>query len=701
MFKYAIAILIPFVSFAASVITKPYDQLDKNDNVVTNVNFSGLTTPSEVTNIAQYVASSGASTTDLVARASADSAYLLATNTYNITTQKLDRVNGTSTNQTLYSATVTNKLAFGTAYSSALAIGEIAWDPNWMTFRGGIGGVDEGQFFQESYIYGKNASGQIITNGMVVRFSGVVGNSGKCEFTLAKADPAVRPATTLGVATQNILPNGFGMITWFGNVSAVDTTGALYGETGWTNNMIVYLSTNTPGFLTRYEPQAPYPRISMGAVINRHANAGTILVRPTWGMKLTDADDVDGTPLTASGQMLVWDAVRGVFDFTDNINRYTTTNQTLSWLGGYLPLASWTGWLGTNTYVKVESDPAAMDALAQYSATNRVTRWYESPTNWMVSTGSNVVYGVNVRPLMQWHFDGSADALPLPYPLDEFSGGGWLAQHIWDDPTAVAITWSDGVDNWYLLVTPTIPLASTSFCLYNITTDARTNVYYSGVGLTTNVAAYYLGSAPPLTSETWSYTDMANWMATGNAGQTWVTNITASLRADIDDALLEAYQAKSQINNHETVAADPHPGKYVKLTDGTATNLAIVGGNVSGDPLIGANAVTQHVAQSIAAPYTAWTGTVTPADGTATVAIAHGNMPVLVADAPCVLTLDPTGYGTAGVSRVSLSYYPGTNSFTFATNIINYAETPTVDTNGWNTLLIRRVSNSDWKGVGL
>jgi len=76
-------------------------------------------------------------------------------------------------------------------------------------------------------------------------------------------------------------------------------------------------------------------------------------------------------------------------------------------------------------------------------------------------------------------------------------------------------------------------------------------------------------------------------------------------------------------------------------------------------------------------------------------------MPVLVTDAPCVLTLDPTGYGTAGVSRVSLSYYTGTNSFTFATNIIDYAATPTVDTNGWNSLLIRRVSDGAWKGVGL
>lgn len=108
-----------------------------------------------------------------------------------------------------------------------------------------------------------------------------------------------------------------------------------------------------------------------------------------------------------------------------------------------------------------------------------------------------------------------------------------------------------------------------------------------------------------------------------------------------------------------------------------------------------------QIAATNALAYKAWTGTITPVNGTATVAIAHGNMPVLVTSAPCVLTLDPTGYGTAGVSRVSLSYYTGTNSFTFATNVISYAATPTVATNGWNTLLIRRVSNGAWKGVGL
>ena len=162
------------------------------------------------------------------------------------------------------------------------------------------------------------------------------------------------------------------------------------------------------------------------------------------------------------------------------------------------------------------------------------------------------------------------------------------------------------------------------------------------------------------------------------------------------------------------VFANITPPPTVYVTDPQATGWGAVwnGAPVVRPPLYGSNVVaqaytlngdtiTEWPSGGGSVPYTAWTGTVTPVNGTATVTIAHGNMPVLVTTAPCVLTLDPTGYGTSGVSRVSLSYYPGENSFTFATDVIQYAETPTVDTSGWNTLLIRRVSNGAWKGVGL
>jgi hypothetical protein len=198
----------------------------------------------------------------------------------------------------------------------------------------------------------------------------------------------------------------------------------------------------------------------------------------------------------------------------------------------------------------------------------------------------------------------------------------------------------------------------------------------------------------------------------------YLTSIYFSCDAPIDEGDLFNELATNQVTNYVT---NPQATGWGATWGG----MPVVRLPLYGDKIYQAGelvATTGHVAQAIAAipepdmsdhptfsqiaasnalPYTAWTGTVTPADGTATVAIAHGNMPVLVIDAPTVLQLDATGFGTSGVSRVSLSYYTGTNALTFATNVIKYAETPTVDTNKWNSLLLRRVSNGTWKGVGL
>ena len=330
--------------------------------------------------------------------------------------EKLDRLGGTSTNQVLQSATVPDKMRFGDAFVDALLEREVAWDPNWMTLRVGLGDGVEGQLFQELHLPAKNVSGQIITNGMAVRLSGAVGNSNKLEVTLAVADGSVRPSYMLGVATEDIAVGAFGRITWFGNVSQIDTTGALYGETGWTNNMPVFVSTNKPGYITRYEPQAPQPRISVGAVVNRHAQNGAILVRPTWGMKITDADDVDGTPLTATGQIMVWDNVRKVFDFTDNINNYASAST-----------------LATQRVERVWSP----DGTEYRDGTGGVWRVVSVPQGyWTLSvlgteygTATNAYYEIRTAPFDFWNYDrgyGDGDAYFSWHVNTENSGQGQI-----------------------------------------------------------------------------------------------------------------------------------------------------------------------------------------------------------------------------------------------------------------------------------
>ncbi|HPU86611.1 MAG TPA: hypothetical protein PLE60_14885, partial [Candidatus Latescibacteria bacterium] len=112
-----------------------------------------------------------------------------------------------------------------------------------------------------------------------------------------------------------------------------------------------------------------------------------------------------------------------------------------------------------------------------------------------------------------------------------------------------------------------------------------------------------------------------------------------------------------------------------------------------------------QIAASNALPYTAWTGTVTPQDGTATVAYAHGNMPVLVVPdgggTTYVTVATGTYAATSGVSRVSLSIWAGTNTIELVTNEVDYVSAPDIPTNGWGTILFRRVSDGRWKGVGL
>jgi hypothetical protein len=166
------------------------------------------------------------------------------------------------------------------------------------------------------------------------------------------------------------------------------------------------------------------------------------------------------------------------------------------------------------------------------------------------------------------------------------------------------------------------------------------------------------------------------------------------------------------------VFADITPPPNVYVTDPQATGWGAVwnGAPVVRPPLYGSHVraqaytlngdtITEWPAGGGSAPYTAWTGTVTPQNGTATVTYAHGNMPVLVVPngggITYVTVATDTYAATSGVSRVSLSIWAGTNTIELVTNEVDYVSAPDIPTNGWGTILFRRVSNGKWKGVGL
>ncbi len=172
---------------------------------------------------------------------------------------------------------------------------------------------------QETFFHIKNQSGATLVKGKPVRFDGAVGASGRLKAVYAIANGTIPAIYVMGIVTEDIANGDDGFVTSFGEISKLNTTGSIYGET-WAEGDLLYVSATTAGALTKVQPQAPNYAIPVAAVVNVHAHNGSIFVRPTFPIKFTDLADVNGTPLTTSGQIAVWNNSAKYFDFTANIN---------------------------------------------------------------------------------------------------------------------------------------------------------------------------------------------------------------------------------------------------------------------------------------------------------------------------------------------------------------------------------------------
>ncbi len=117
-----------------------------------------------------------------------------------------------------------------------------------------------------------------ITKGQVVMFTGSVGASGGLKAAPATGLTAAQTEYIMGVATQNIANNGWGYITWFGEIKGVDTTG---GAEAWVDGEILYYDPAVTGGLTKIRPAPPNPIVIVAAVVNAASN-GILFVRPTY-----------------------------------------------------------------------------------------------------------------------------------------------------------------------------------------------------------------------------------------------------------------------------------------------------------------------------------------------------------------------------------------------------------------------------------
>lgn len=117
-----------------------------------------------------------------------------------------------------------------------------------------------------------------ITKGQVVMFTGSVGASGGLKAAPATGLTAAQTEYIMGVATQNIANNGWGYITWFGEIKGINTTG---GAEAWVDGEILYYNPAVTGGLTKIRPAPPNPIVIVAAVVNAASN-GILFVRPTY-----------------------------------------------------------------------------------------------------------------------------------------------------------------------------------------------------------------------------------------------------------------------------------------------------------------------------------------------------------------------------------------------------------------------------------
>jgi hypothetical protein len=189
-----------------------------------------------------------------------------------------------------------------------LNTGTVFWDNEDRAKTLAVVMEDSGEIIQdigEETFYRVRATANI-TKGQVVMFTGTVGASGGLTGAPATGLGPADNERIMGIAAQDIPLNGWGYVTWFGEVGRFNTTG---GAESWVNGDILYFNPAVAGGLTKIVPTAPNPKVIVAAVVYA-ANNGILFVRPTFGSALGATDSNVEIAGLAGGDLLQYDSTQ-------------------------------------------------------------------------------------------------------------------------------------------------------------------------------------------------------------------------------------------------------------------------------------------------------------------------------------------------------------------------------------------------------
>jgi hypothetical protein len=266
-----------------------------------------------------------------------------------------------------------------------LDTGTVFWDNDDRAKTLAVVMEDSGEIIQdigEETFYRVKATANI-TKGQVVMFTGTVGASGGLTGAPATGLGPTDNERIMGIAAQNIPLNGWGYVTWFGEVGRFNTTG---GAESWVNGDILYFNPSVAGGLTKIVPTAPNPKVIVAAVVYA-SNNGILFVRPTFGSALGATDSNVEIAGLAGGDLLQYDSADARWE-----NRPVAS--VLAAAGGapVVKAANFTVAAGETWLINNKSGSGCVVTLPTPSTnTGRVLHFQNYQAQTLVSASSNVV----------------------------------------------------------------------------------------------------------------------------------------------------------------------------------------------------------------------------------------------------------------------------------------------------------------------
>jgi hypothetical protein len=139
--------------------------------------------------------------------------------------------------------------------------------------EGGTSSYPENLFLT---VVNKTGDNLLATGYKVLKVQDAQGQRLAVDYALADSD--ANSADTIGVVYENINNNQTGKIVVIGELTGLNTTGSLQGET-WDDGDLLFLSPFVDGGITNIRPTAPNHGVIIGYVVYSHVNQGKIYIK--------------------------------------------------------------------------------------------------------------------------------------------------------------------------------------------------------------------------------------------------------------------------------------------------------------------------------------------------------------------------------------------------------------------------------------